>query len=131
MAKSRSQNRVLEGAIRTLFGHLKGGVHDPLPCGTHLYKRLTFGLESHQASLGQTVRDPKGLEFKPNEVIPPVGLGPVRAFRSQKDTNVRRFSPNLKRNKQTPKHVWYSVGLRLSSRRARGRYQCRRSVAGS
>ena len=80
MAKSRSQNRVLEGAIRTLFGHLKGGVHDPLPCETHLYKRLTFGLESHQASLGQTVRDPKGLEFKPNGVIPPVGLGPVRAF---------------------------------------------------
>ena len=80
MAKSRSQNRVLEGAIRTLFGHLKGGVHDPLPCETHLYKRLTFGLESHQASLGQTVRDPKGLEFKPNGVIPPVGLGPVRAL---------------------------------------------------
>ena len=78
MAKSRSQNRGLEGAIRTLFGHLKGGVHDPLPRGTYLYKRLTFGLESHQASLGQTVRDPKGLEFKPNGVIPPVGLGPVR-----------------------------------------------------
>ena len=55
MAKSRSQNRVLDGAIRTLFGHLKAGVHDPLPCETHLYKRLTFGLESHQASLGQTV----------------------------------------------------------------------------
>ena len=68
MAKSRSQNRVLKGAIRTFFGHLKGGVHDPLPCGTYLYKRLTFGLESHQASLGQTVRDSKGLEFKPNGV---------------------------------------------------------------
>ena len=48
-------------------------------CWPNLYRRLTFGLESHQASLGQTVRDPKGLEFKPNGVIPPVGLGPVRA----------------------------------------------------
>ena len=90
MAKSRSQNRVLEGAIRTLFGHLKGGVHDPLPCETHLYKRLTFGLESRQASLGQTVRDPKGLEFKPNGVIPPVGLGPVRARYVLLDTSSRQ-----------------------------------------
>ena len=58
---------------------VRGGVHDPPPCGTCLYRRLTFGLASHQASLGQTVRDSKGLEFKPNGVIPPVGLGPVRA----------------------------------------------------
>jgi len=67
------------GCHSNIFGHLKCGVHDPLPRGTCLYRRLTFGLASHQANLGQTVRDSKELEFKPNGLIPPVGLGPVRA----------------------------------------------------
>ena len=42
-AKYRSQNRILEDAICSLFGHLKGGVHDPLPVGPIYIEELQHG----------------------------------------------------------------------------------------
>ena len=78
-------------------------MHDPPPSGTYLHEGLTFGLESHYTSLGQTVRDPKGLEFKPNGVIPPVGLGPVRVAPHSRQTSL--FSQCVKKQSISKKSL--------------------------
>ena len=78
IAKSRSQNRFLEGAICTFFGNSKGGVHDPRHMGPIYIEDWPLGVRCSELIETERIRDSNGFLFKPNGVTPPVGLVPVR-----------------------------------------------------